>query len=137
MYESFKLPGLNSYINQTSESSQTSSNSSTSSSASSNQNSHESSTFVFKIDRDGLSLAYKYLTSSTLTIRLCGVAQMNLQINAWSEFNALNASSLRNFNKLGKNEMAEWFIENNIVEYLYGQNLHVEVVKRSQDIVNF
>jgi hypothetical protein len=33
---------------------------------------------VFKPDRDGLALAYKYLTSSTLTVRLCGVAQMTV-----------------------------------------------------------
>jgi ubiquitin carboxyl-terminal hydrolase 34 len=42
----------------------------------------------FKIDLDGLSLAYKYFMSSTLTIRLCGKAQMNNQINTWSEFNS-------------------------------------------------
>lgn len=35
------------------------------------------------------------------------------------------------------NELAEWFIENKIIEHLYGPNLHVEVVKRSQDIMNF
>ncbi|CAF0722648.1 unnamed protein product [Brachionus calyciflorus] len=134
MYESFKLSGLNSYINQTNESSQLSSSSSVSSQK---QNSQDICTINFKIDRDGLSLAYKYLTSSTLTIRLCGVAQMNLQINAWSEFNSLNASTLRSFNKLDTNELADWFIENNIVEYLYGPNLHVEVIKRSQEIVNF
>lgn len=33
---------------------------------------------TFKIDVDGLNLAYKYFTSSTLTMRLCGVAQMNV-----------------------------------------------------------
>lgn len=32
----------------------------------------------FKLDKDGLMLAYKYFTSSTLTIRLCGVTQMNV-----------------------------------------------------------
>jgi len=34
---------------------------------------------VFKLDRDGLSLAYKYLLCTTLTIRLCGIAQMNVR----------------------------------------------------------
>ena len=34
----------------------------------------------FKIDRDGLTLAYKYFTCSTLTIRLCGLAQMNVSL---------------------------------------------------------
>lgn len=77
MYESFKLPGLNSYIN-TLCSSDSSSSSSSSSNSSSSQNSQERC-LVFKIDRDGLSLAYKYFTSSTLTIRLCGVAQMNVR----------------------------------------------------------
>ena len=36
------------------------------------------SNLVFKLDRDGLSLAYKYLLCTTLTIRLCGIAQMNV-----------------------------------------------------------
>lgn len=34
----------------------------------------------FRVDRDGLSLAYKYFTSSTLTIRLCGLTQMNVSL---------------------------------------------------------
>lgn len=117
MYESFKLPSLNSYINQTSESSQ--------SSSSSDQTSQDNCTFEFKIDLDGLTLANKYLTSNTLTIRLCGVAQMSLQINAWSEFNSLNAANLRS--NTAKNELADWFVQNNIIEYLYGPNLHHEV----------
>jgi hypothetical protein len=32
----------------------------------------------FKVDYDGLKLALKYFLCSTLTIRLCGVAQMNV-----------------------------------------------------------
>jgi hypothetical protein len=105
----------------------------------------------FKIDLDGLTLAYKYLMCSTLTIRLCGIAQINLQINAWSEFNSLLNASLSNnssskvdqfclislANAATKNELADWLVANKIVEHLYGPNLHVEVVKRSQEIVNF
>lgn len=117
MYESFKLPSLNSYINQASESSQNSSPS--------DQTSQDNCTFEFKIDLDGLKLAHKYLTSTTLTIRLSGVAQMSLQINAWSEFNSLNTINLRN--KTENNELADWFVQNNIIEYLYGPNLHHEV----------
>ena len=108
------------------------------------------------MDLDGLALAYKYFMCSTLTIRLCGIAQMNLQINAWSEFSAAlsvymskvaaqttNASTEPGFlapsptSINNKNELADWFVTNKIVEHLYGPNLHVEVIKRSQEIVNF
>lgn len=90
----------------------------------------------FKIDLDGLSLAYKYFMSSTLTIRLCGIAQMNNQINTWSEFNSSSQNSIDDSNK-SENELADWFCEYKIIEHLYGPNLHVEVIKRSQDILNF
>ena len=33
----------------------------------------------YRIDLDGLTLAYKYFMCSTLTIRLCGIAQMNVK----------------------------------------------------------
>jgi ubiquitin carboxyl-terminal hydrolase 34 len=36
-----------------------------------------------------------------------------------------------------KIELADWFVENKIIEHLFGPNLHVEVIKRSQDIMNF
>jgi len=32
----------------------------------------------FTFDRDGLDLAFKYFTCSTLTIRLAGIAQLNV-----------------------------------------------------------
>jgi hypothetical protein len=72
MYESFKE--LNNYCltnNSNNANSETSSPSKINSSQS-------RSTLVFKLDRDGLSLAHKYLLCSTLTIRLCGIAQMNV-----------------------------------------------------------
>lgn len=34
----------------------------------------------YRIDLDGLTLAYKYFMCSTLTIRLCGIAQMNVSV---------------------------------------------------------
>jgi hypothetical protein len=40
-------------------------------------------------------------------------------------------------NAATKNELADWLVANKIIEHLYGPNLHVEVVKRSQEIVNF
>lgn len=33
----------------------------------------------FTFDRDGLDLAFKYFTCSTLTIRLAGIAQINVR----------------------------------------------------------
>jgi ubiquitin carboxyl-terminal hydrolase 34 len=89
----------------------------------------------FRVDMDGLSLALKYFMCSTLTIRLCGIVQMNLQISAWSECGSLGlvkASSGRYRGGGGggagrSNELADWFVRNRIVEHLFGPNLHVEV----------
>lgn len=36
--------------------------------------------YVFKVDLEGLQLAYKYFMCSTLTIRLCGINQMNVSV---------------------------------------------------------
>lgn len=65
MYESFKE--LNNYCLQVNNSSNNCDN-----------KQQQRSNLVFKLDRDGLSLAYKYLLCTTLTIRLCGIAQMNV-----------------------------------------------------------
>ncbi len=97
----------------------------------------------FRVDLDGLSLALKYFMCSTLTIRLCGIVQMNLQISAWSECGSLGlvkASGGRyraggggGVGGVGgrSNELADWFVRNRVVEYLFGPNLHVEVSKRA------
>lgn len=93
---------------------------------------------IFKLDRDGLALSLKYFMCSTLTIRLCGIVQMNLQINAWNEYNSLTSRDYKTDSVSSEdNELADWFVKNKIIETLYGPNLHVEVVKRSQDIMNF
>ncbi|XP_033733471.1 ubiquitin carboxyl-terminal hydrolase 34-like [Pecten maximus] len=39
----------------------------------------------FTFDKEGLDLAFKYFTCSTLTIRLAGIAQINNQINLYNE----------------------------------------------------
>ena len=36
----------------------------------------------YRIDLDGLTLAYKYFMCSTLTIRICGIAQMNVSLSS-------------------------------------------------------
>lgn len=92
----------------------------------------------FCLDKDGLTLALKYFMCSTLTIRLGGVSQMNLQISAWSDFSSLclaKASAGGNGGGVSgssivagePNELADWFVKNKIIEHLFGPNLHVEV----------
>ena len=90
----------------------------------------------FCLDKDGLTLALKYFVCSTLTIRLCGVSQMNLQISAWSDYGSVclakaNAGSGHRRSSAvgcgGANELADWFVRNKIIEHLFGPNLHVEV----------
>ena len=69
MYESFKE--LNNYCLQIN-------NNNNNTNSDNKQQQQQRSNLVFKLDRDGLSLAYKYLLCTTLTIRLCGIAQMNV-----------------------------------------------------------
>lgn len=35
------------------------------------------------------------------------------------------------------NALANWLIENRLVEYIFGPNLHVEIIKQSQVILNY
>ncbi|XP_072159450.1 LOW QUALITY PROTEIN: ubiquitin carboxyl-terminal hydrolase 34 [Bemisia tabaci] len=95
-------------------------------------------------DREGLDLAFKYFTSSTLTMRLAGIAQINTHINMYTEL--MNSSSCRqstcgnnnnsSYNDIG-HSLAVWLIENDIVSHIFGPNLHVEVIKQSHIILNF
>ncbi|GFO01272.1 ubiquitin carboxyl-terminal hydrolase 34 [Plakobranchus ocellatus] len=34
-------------------------------------------------------------------------------------------------------EMAKWLLDNKIVEQIFGPNLHIEIIKQSQSILNF
>ncbi|CAH1793285.1 unnamed protein product [Owenia fusiformis] len=85
-------------------------------------------------DREGLDLAFKYFTCSTLTIRLAGLAQINTQINIYNEF--LNNDSMTEAEHIGA-QLANWLIENKIIEHMFGPNLHVELIKQAQPILNF
>jgi hypothetical protein len=72
-----------------------------------------------------------------------------MQINAWNDFitsqqhlhedESSSTLSTSHHHPLHQqhNDLADWLIENKIVEYLFGPNLHVEVIKQSQEIVNF
>lgn len=75
-------------------------------------------------DRDGLDLAFKYFTSSTLTMRLAGIAQINSHINMFNEM--CNSENIIEVENVGQN-LAAWLIDNCIISHIFGPNLHVEV----------
>lgn len=75
-------------------------------------------------DVDGLDLAFKYFTSSTLTMRLAGITQINNQIGVLAEVCVGEAMSEA---EAAPRHMADWLIANNIIAHIFGPNLHVEV----------
>lgn len=77
-------------------------------------------------DRDGLDLAFKYFSSSTLTMRLAGIAQINSHINMFNEL--CTNESILEVENVGGN-LANWLIDNNIISHIFGPNLHVEVME--------
>ncbi|XP_018562913.1 ubiquitin carboxyl-terminal hydrolase 34 [Anoplophora glabripennis] len=85
-------------------------------------------------DVDGLDLAFKYFTSSTLTMRLAGITQINNQIGVLAEICV--GESLPEA-EAAPRHMADWLINNNIISHIFGPNLHVEVIKQSHIILNF
>lgn len=76
-------------------------------------------------DVDGLDLAFKYFTSSTLTMRLAGITQINNQIGVLAEICV--GESLPEA-EAAPRLMADWLINNNIISHIFGPNLHVEVL---------
>ncbi|XP_044746055.1 ubiquitin carboxyl-terminal hydrolase 34 isoform X3 [Coccinella septempunctata] len=85
-------------------------------------------------DVDGLDLAFKYFTSSTLTMRLAGITQINNQIGVLAEICVGEAMPEA---EAAPRHMADWLIANNIISHIFGPNLHVEVIKQSHIILNF
>lgn len=75
-------------------------------------------------DVDGLDLAFKYFTSSTLTMRLAGITQINNQIGVLAELCVGEALPEA---ESAPRSMADWLISNNIISHIFGPNLHVEV----------
>lgn len=76
-------------------------------------------------DADGLALAFKYFNSSTLTMRLAGVAQINAHIATHNDLCAAESAAEI---ELAGQQLATWLSNNNIIEHLFGPNLHVEVM---------
>ncbi|KAK0163763.1 hypothetical protein PV328_002459 [Microctonus aethiopoides] len=85
-------------------------------------------------DRDGLDLAFKYFTSTTLTMRLAGIAQINAHITAFNEL--CNSETVAEVEQVG-HALAAWLTENNIIIHIFGPNLHVEVIKQSHIVLSF
>ncbi|KAL0270091.1 UNVERIFIED_CONTAM: hypothetical protein PYX00_007611 [Menopon gallinae] len=85
-------------------------------------------------DRDGLELAFKYFTSSTLTMRLAGIAQINSYISVFNEL--CNNENMIEVESVGQS-LADWLIQVQIISHIFGPNLHVEVIKQSHIILNF
>lgn len=78
-------------------------------------------------DKDGLDLAFKYFTSSTLTMRLAGIAQINSHITSFNDI--CNSENMLEAEGVGQN-LTTWLIDNNIISHIFGPNLHVEVFTR-------
>ncbi len=85
-------------------------------------------------DRDGLELAFKYFCSTTLTMRLGGITQINSHISLFNEM--CNAESVVEVENVGL-QLASWILSQKIVEHIFGPNLHVEVIKQSHVLLNF
>lgn len=87
-------------------------------------------------DKDSLDLAFKYFTSSTLTVRLAGLSQIANQVHMFMDPFQTDPAAEADRQCLCK-ELSEWLIENKLVEHLFGPNLHVELLKQSQIILNY
>lgn len=86
------------------------------------------------LDKDGLELALKYFSSTTLTMRLTGINQVNTNISLFNEM--CNTESVVEVESVGL-QLAQWILERKVVEHIFGPNLHVEVIKQSHIILNF
>ena len=108
----------------------------------------------FYFDKDSLELAFKYFSSTTLTMRLAGIAQINSHINFFNEIcqntgaaaaaaaaaataaadspcsgGPGSTAGLIEVESVGL-ELAAWILNNKIVEHIFGPSLHVEVIKQ-------
>ena len=90
---------------------------------------------LIAVDVDGLNLALKYFNSSTLTMRLYGITQINNQISLLAEI-CTGGDHIKESDE-SPAKMADWLIDNNIILQIFGPNLHVEVIKQSHIILSF
>lgn len=86
-------------------------------------------------DTEGLALAFKYFTSSTLTMRLAGLSQINAHINLFNDI--CTTETVGEVEVVGR-KLADWLTDNHqLITHLFGPNLHVEVIKQSHIVLNF
>lgn len=85
-------------------------------------------------DTEGLALAFKYFTSSTLTMRLAGMSQINAHINWFNDI--CTTETVAEVELVGR-KLADWLTENQIISHLFGPNLHAEIIKQSHIVLNF
>lgn len=85
-------------------------------------------------DTDGLALSFKYFTSTTLTMRLAGMTQINAHINLFNDI--CTSETVAEVEIVGQ-KLSDWLIENKIINHLFGPNLHVEVIKQSPIVLRF
>ncbi|CAG2161635.1 unnamed protein product [Oppiella nova] len=90
------------------------------------------------LDSEGLALALKHFTSSTLTMRLTGITQINNYITIYSELCHSDTTGVlaAKADSMGV-ELAKWVMEKRIIEHVFGPNSHVEVIKQSHIVLNF
>lgn len=76
----------------------------------------------FTFDKDGLDLAFKYFTCSTLTIRLAGIAQLNV---SWLYF-TIELEEV----SIAKKSLTEYLC---VTDVLFGEKTAVETVEQNSN----
>ncbi|XP_051939696.1 ubiquitin carboxyl-terminal hydrolase 34 isoform X4 [Hippocampus zosterae] len=87
-------------------------------------------------DKESLDLAFKYFMSPTLTMRLAGLSQITNQLHTFNDV-CNNESLVSDTETSIAKDLADWLIHNNVIEHLFGPNLHIEIIKQCQVILNF
>ncbi|XP_028316758.1 ubiquitin carboxyl-terminal hydrolase 34 isoform X2 [Gouania willdenowi] len=87
-------------------------------------------------DKESLDLAFKYFMSPTLTMRLAGLSQITNQLHTFNDV-CNNESLLSDTETSIAKDLADWLIHNSVVEHIFGPNLHIEIIKQCQVILNF
>uniref|UniRef100_A0A8C9UXP2 Ubiquitin carboxyl-terminal hydrolase 34 n=1 Tax=Scleropages formosus TaxID=113540 RepID=A0A8C9UXP2_SCLFO len=87
-------------------------------------------------DKESLDLAFKYFMSPTLTMRLAGLSQITNQLHTFNDV-CNNESLVSDTETSIAKELADWLINNSVVEHIFGPNLHIEIIKQCQVILNF
>lgn len=67
-------------------------------------------------------------------MRLAGMSQINAHINLFNDI--CTTETVAEVELIGR-KLADWLTENQIISHLFGPNLHVEVIKQSQIVLNF